>query len=208
MGAAAIIVPVFNEADHLDAMLERLLGVTRCESCLGPVIVVDDGSTDGSRELLTQWSDESDVVIRLHEANRGKGAAIWTRLADRELNRISVVSNVLKLIPSSIWSLFPCLNDLLRFSLPLLSRFGLCRPTLHCIQTMLRCQTECWLKLLDTPPAEFVCSMMQIMRISVLTVGAVMQITTTTAIGRSAPQGKVVVRGSYIQGCGRKRGSP
>lgn len=82
MSAVAIIVPVFNEADHLDAMLERLLGVTRCESCLGPVIVVDDGSTDGSRELLTQWSDAADVLIRLHEANRGKGAAIRTGLAE------------------------------------------------------------------------------------------------------------------------------
>lgn len=80
--STAIIVPVFNEADHLGAMLERLLGVTRCESCLGPVIVVDDGSTDGSRELLAQWSDEADVVIRFHEANRGKGAAIRTGLAE------------------------------------------------------------------------------------------------------------------------------
>lgn len=76
----AIVVPVFNEADHLDALLERLLAVTGSEQGLGSVIVVDDGSTDGSRDLLTRWSDVPGVLVRMHDVNRGKGAAIRTGL--------------------------------------------------------------------------------------------------------------------------------
>ena len=44
------------------------------------MIVVDDGSTDGTRELLGARSWPAEVVIVLHERNRGKGAAIRTGL--------------------------------------------------------------------------------------------------------------------------------
>jgi glycosyltransferase involved in cell wall biosynthesis len=42
------------------------------------IILVDDGSSDGTRELLRAWEGEADLTIILHETNQGKGAALKT----------------------------------------------------------------------------------------------------------------------------------
>jgi glycosyltransferase involved in cell wall biosynthesis len=44
------------------------------------IIIVDDGSTDGTRELLEQWDAEgaADLTIKMHEVNQGKGSALRT----------------------------------------------------------------------------------------------------------------------------------
>jgi glycosyltransferase involved in cell wall biosynthesis len=42
------------------------------------IILVDDGSSDGSRELLRSWEAEPDLTVILHETNQGKGAALKT----------------------------------------------------------------------------------------------------------------------------------
>jgi glycosyltransferase involved in cell wall biosynthesis len=52
--ALSIVVPVYNEVDNLEAMLEELSGVLRAEPRSFEVIVVDDGSRDGTTELLTK----------------------------------------------------------------------------------------------------------------------------------------------------------
>ena len=70
----SIVIPVYNEVDTVEALLRRVREVP-----LGlEVIVVDDGSTDGSRDLLPRF--EGDLIDRLvmHEENRGKGAALRT----------------------------------------------------------------------------------------------------------------------------------
>ncbi len=71
----SVLVPVFNEAATVTAALKRILNVDY--PCSFEVIVVDDGSTDGTAELLTSVSDER-VRVLSHPANRGKGAAIRT----------------------------------------------------------------------------------------------------------------------------------
>jgi glycosyltransferase involved in cell wall biosynthesis len=48
----AVIMPAFNEARTLDAILERVLA----QPCVAEVVAVDDGSTDGSWEILQQWA--------------------------------------------------------------------------------------------------------------------------------------------------------
>ena len=52
--ALSIVVPVYNEVDNLEAMLEELSGVLLAEPRTFEVIVVDDGSRDGTTELLTK----------------------------------------------------------------------------------------------------------------------------------------------------------
>jgi hypothetical protein len=48
----AVIMPAFNEARTLDAILERVLA----QPCVAEVVAVDDGSTDGSWEILQRWA--------------------------------------------------------------------------------------------------------------------------------------------------------
>ena len=73
-----LVMPVYNEARWLDAILERVLA--RPE--VAQVVAVDDGSTDGSWEQLQTWAARDPRVTALrHAGNRGKGAAIRTALA-------------------------------------------------------------------------------------------------------------------------------
>jgi len=69
----SIVIPVYNEAATIREVVERV----RATPFDKEVIVVDDGSTDGTRELLRSLRF-SDVVVVLHERNQGKGAALRT----------------------------------------------------------------------------------------------------------------------------------
>ena len=73
----SVVIPCFNEAATILNLLERvrLSPVTPKQ-----IIVVDDGSTDGTRELLAQLEAE-DLTVLFHERNRGKGAALATGFA-------------------------------------------------------------------------------------------------------------------------------
>jgi glycosyltransferase involved in cell wall biosynthesis len=72
-----VIVPVYNEARWLDAILERVLA--RPE--VAQVVAVDDGSSDDSWAKLVAWQARDRRVAAIqHPANRGKGAAIRTAL--------------------------------------------------------------------------------------------------------------------------------
>jgi glycosyltransferase involved in cell wall biosynthesis len=73
----SVVMPVLNEQRTLRLALNRLLHTDL--PCPLEVIVVDDGSTDGTWEVLTAFQREHEsVVLRRHEHNRGKGAAVLT----------------------------------------------------------------------------------------------------------------------------------
>jgi glycosyltransferase involved in cell wall biosynthesis len=68
----SVVMPVFNERDTIDEIIRRVLAVPiRIE-----LIVVDDCSTDGTREILTRLRDELGFKLFLQERNGGKGAAL------------------------------------------------------------------------------------------------------------------------------------
>lgn len=71
-----MIVPVYNEVEHLEELLQAVLG----SPVRKEVIIVDDGSTDGTRERLQARPPTDDVTILFHSMNCGKGAAIRTAL--------------------------------------------------------------------------------------------------------------------------------
>ena len=72
-----MIVPVYNERNTLVEGLRRMRAVELPEGIDLEIIVVDDGSDDGSREVLKQMTD-STVRVVMHDANFGKGAALRT----------------------------------------------------------------------------------------------------------------------------------
>jgi glycosyltransferase involved in cell wall biosynthesis len=78
-GGLSILMPVFNERATIEAAIDDAL-TADLPVASRQLVVVDDGSTDGTRELLesTTWPDG--VVVALHERNLGKGAAVRTAL--------------------------------------------------------------------------------------------------------------------------------
>jgi glycosyltransferase involved in cell wall biosynthesis len=75
-GIVSVIVPVYNEAAHLDELLQAI----GASPVAKEIVVVDDGSTDGTREKLLALPPTEGVTILFHEKNCGKGAAIRTAL--------------------------------------------------------------------------------------------------------------------------------
>jgi dolichol-phosphate hexosyltransferase len=74
----SILVPVYNEARTVQAVIKRVLDVEF--PCPVEVVIVDDASTDGTAEILAHLEDARLVKLR-HAVNRGKGAAIRTAVA-------------------------------------------------------------------------------------------------------------------------------
>ena len=70
----SILMPVFNEVATLESAVKRVLDVTYPVDT--ELVIVDDGSTDGTRELYSAWSDDPRVIVHLKESNSGKGSAI------------------------------------------------------------------------------------------------------------------------------------
>jgi glycosyltransferase involved in cell wall biosynthesis len=73
----SVVVPIYNEKATLLEIVRRVRAVPIPKE----IILVDDASTDGTRELLAGFDCGDDVHIVLHERNRGKGAAVRTGFA-------------------------------------------------------------------------------------------------------------------------------
>lgn len=76
MPDVTIVIPVYNEIATIDQVLERVLAASLLpgRELTREVIVVDDGSTDGTRERLQVWKDR--VTVLCMDQNRGKGFAL------------------------------------------------------------------------------------------------------------------------------------
>jgi len=75
-GCVSVIVPVYNEIAHVDELLQAI----HASPVKKEIIIVDDGSTDGTREKLQAIPLADNVTVVFHEKNCGKGAAIRTAL--------------------------------------------------------------------------------------------------------------------------------
>jgi glycosyltransferase involved in cell wall biosynthesis len=72
----SVVIPVFNEAGTIRELIRRV----RASPAVTQIVVVDDGSVDGTRDVLAGEAG-ADVRVILHERNRGKGAALRTGFA-------------------------------------------------------------------------------------------------------------------------------
>ena len=73
MKVLSVVIPVYNEVDNIREIHARVRAVVIVKE----IVLVDDGSTDGTREILSGMSDDTTKVV-LHERNMGKGAALRT----------------------------------------------------------------------------------------------------------------------------------
>jgi glycosyltransferase involved in cell wall biosynthesis len=73
----SVVIPVYNEIHTIQEILSRV----RATQMADEIILVDDGSTDGTRDFLQTVSREKMIRVILHEKNQGKGAAVRTGIA-------------------------------------------------------------------------------------------------------------------------------
>ena len=70
----SVIIPVYNEVESIQVILKRV----REQNLAHEIVVVDDGSKDGTRDVLKELDGKDGVRVILHERNKGKGAAVRT----------------------------------------------------------------------------------------------------------------------------------
>ncbi|WP_461101740.1 glycosyltransferase family 2 protein [Spirosoma koreense] len=72
----SVLIPAYNEIKSIDTLLEKVQAVPVNKE----IIIVDDGSTDGTRDRLATYQSVPNVKVIYHEHNQGKGAAIRTAI--------------------------------------------------------------------------------------------------------------------------------
>jgi glycosyltransferase involved in cell wall biosynthesis len=73
----SVVMPVFNEVGTLKTILQRVQDTGLADE----IILVDDGSTDGTRDILAALDGHENIRVILHSENQGKGAAVRTGIA-------------------------------------------------------------------------------------------------------------------------------
>ena len=78
-----VIIPCYNEKNTIEIIIDKVLNVN-IEPHKKKIIVIDDHSNDGSRDILKKYENKNDMEILYHEKNYGKGKAIRSGLAKVE----------------------------------------------------------------------------------------------------------------------------
>ena len=69
-----VIIPVYNEVKTIQEIIARVQATGLADE----ILAIDDGSTDGSRDLLAKLNEDGKVKVIYHERNQGKGKAVRT----------------------------------------------------------------------------------------------------------------------------------
>lgn len=105
----SILMPVYNELDRVEQALDAVLSTELPVPI--ELVVVDDGSTDGTRELLRARRPDPRVRLFEHERNAGKGAAVRTALQHATGDLAAIFDADLEYDPSDFSVLLPPLLD-------------------------------------------------------------------------------------------------
>ena len=106
----SILMPVYNEIERIERALDATLAVNL--PCPFELVLVDDGSTDGTVDYLRSRSFPDNVRVHFHERNQGKGAAVRTALTDARLRFSAIFDADLEYDPDDLAVLVkPLRND-------------------------------------------------------------------------------------------------
>jgi glycosyltransferase involved in cell wall biosynthesis len=70
----SVIIPIYNEINTIEEIVRRV----EAQNLADEIILIDDGSTDGTREVLNRLNGNEKIKVLFHEKNRGKGSAVRT----------------------------------------------------------------------------------------------------------------------------------
>lgn len=84
---ASIIIPTYNEREGISQVIESLQLLKKRHGNRWEIIIVDDGSTDGTSEMI---KDTPEVVLIKHPSNRGYGAALKTGIRHARYNTLVI----------------------------------------------------------------------------------------------------------------------
>ncbi len=105
----SILMPVYNERERVERAIAEVLATELPADF--ELIVVDDGSTDGTREILRGGDWDGRVRLYEHSENRGKGAAIQTGLSRAQGEYAAIFDADLEYDPADLGLLLPPLLD-------------------------------------------------------------------------------------------------
>jgi glycosyltransferase involved in cell wall biosynthesis len=104
----SIIIPCFNEINTLESLIKKILKQRKIKK---EIIIVDDGSTDGTKELIKKKLLKTVNKVFFHKKNKGKGASIITGIKNSKGNIILIQDADLEYDPSDYFSLInPIIN--------------------------------------------------------------------------------------------------
>ncbi len=104
----SVVVPVFNETKTIEAIIKRINEVPVEKE----IIVVDDGSTDGTRDILkNKFSYENNIRLIFHAANSGKGQAVRTGIQEAKGDYLIIQDADLEYSPSDYLPLLKTIQD-------------------------------------------------------------------------------------------------
>ena len=103
----SVIIPVYNEVESIQVILKRV----QEQNLAHEIVVVDDGSKDGTRDVLKELDGKGGVRVILHEHNKGKGAAVRTGMSAAQGDVLLIQDADLEYDPRDYSTLLKPLNE-------------------------------------------------------------------------------------------------
>ena len=104
----SVIIPVFNEVNTIDKIITKVLE-SNCN--FKEIIIVDDYSTDGTREILKKYENNNLFIVLFHKKNMGKGACIITATKYLSGDYMIIQDADLEYDPTDYWKFFNMLKN-------------------------------------------------------------------------------------------------